>query len=715
MKNLVIVESPSKSKTIMKYLGPDFDVVSSKGHIRDLATTGKGKLGVDIAAGFKPTYVVSEDKSDVVKALKAKVKTATTVYLATDPDREGEAISWHLADELGLDLDKTQRVVFNEITKTAILEAFNHPRHVDMDMVRSQEARRILDRILGFKLSKLLQTKIKSRSAGRVQSVALKLIVERENEINKFIPVEKWAILAKFIKDGIEFDAELSKFNGKSFKVSTKEETDMVMSKLTPEFTVTSIEEKDGKAERRYPYITSTLQQDAANKLFFSAKKTMNVAQKLYDGSAQKNGQEGLITYMRTDSTRLSDQFIQETLTHIESTYGKAYLGSYKVKNEDNSQDAHEAIRPTHIALTPESLKDSLSDDAYKLYALIYSRALASLMSAPKIKNMTVLLSQSGYDFSAKGSKVDFDGFYKVLGKYEQRQDKMLPKLSLDEKLNSLTTEGKQSFTNPPSRYTEAKLIEVMEENGIGRPSTYATIVDTIVERAYVTLDKTETSKVKYFFPTEQGLLTDTKLGEHFSDVINVEYTAKMEEQLDQIAEGKLNQLEALSSFYSTFDELMKHANENMEKIQPIKTGRECPQCGHELVIRKGRFGDFTACSDYPTCKYIEKSENDKKEPELTGDDCPTCGKPLVKRIGKFGPFVSCSDYPTCKYIMKDSGPKAAPVPTGEKCPVCGGDLVTRKGRFGPFVSCGNYPKCKYIKPREKKEAVVKAKDESGS
>ncbi len=715
MKNLVIVESPSKSKTIMKYLGPDFDVVSSKGHIRDLATTGKGGLGVDIASGFKPTYVVSEDKAEVVKSLKSKIKSATTVYLATDPDREGEAISWHLADELGLDLAKTQRVVFNEITKPAVLEAFNHPRHVDMDMVKSQETRRILDRILGFKLSKLLQSKIKSRSAGRVQSVALKLIVERENEIKKFVPVEKWAITAKFIKDNIEFEAELSKYLGKSFKVNTKASTDDVLAKLTPEFKVTSIEEKDGKSEHRYPYITSTLQQDAANKLFYSAKKTMNIAQKLYDGSAQKNNQEGLITYMRTDSTRLSDTFVQEARAHIESNYGKKYLGFYKVKNEENSQDAHEAIRPTHIHLTPESLKDSLTEDAYKLYSLIYARALASLMSTPKIKNMTVLLSQSGYDFSAKGSKIEFDGFYKVLGKYEQRQDKLLPKLTLDEMLNSLSILGKQSFTNPPSRFTEAKLIEVMEENGIGRPSTYATIVDTIVERAYVTLEKTETSKVKYFYPTEQGLLTDTKLEAHFADLINVEYTAQLEKQLDQIAEGKLDQITALQAFYDTFDALMKLAKENMEKIQPIKTGKICPQCGHELVTRKGRFGDFTACSDYPTCKYIEKSESDKKEPELTGDNCPTCGKPLVKRIGRFGPFVSCSDYPTCKYILRESKAKSVPVPTGEKCPVCGGDLVTRKGRFGPFVSCGNYPKCKYIKPKEKKENATKTTEESGN
>jgi len=715
MKNLVIVESPSKSKTIMKYLGPDYDVVSSKGHIRDLATTGKGGLGVDIAQSFKPTYVVSEDKADVVKSLKSKVKSATTVYLATDPDREGEAISWHLADELGLDLEKTQRVVFNEITKPAVLEAFNHPRHVDMDMVKSQEARRILDRILGFKLSKLLQAKIKSRSAGRVQSVALKLIVERENEIKKFIPVEKWAITAKFIKDGIEFEAELSKHNGKSFKVNTKASTDDVLAKLTPVFTVTSIEEKDGKSEHRYPYITSTLQQDAANKLFYSAKKTMNIAQKLYDGSAQKDSQEGLITYMRTDSTRLSDQFVQEARAHIEHTYGKNYLGSYKVKNEDNSQDAHEAIRPTHIHLTPESLKDTLADDTYRLYSLIYARALASLMSAPKIKNMTVLLSQSGFDFSAKGSKIEFDGFYRVLGKYEQRQDKLLPKLAINETLTSLSTLGKQSFTTPPSRFTEAKLIEVMEENGIGRPSTYATIVDTIVERAYVTLEKTETSKVKYFFPTEQGLLTDSKLEAHFSDLINVEYTAQLEKQLDQIAEGKLNQLEALQAFYDTFDGLMKQANVTMEKIQPVKTGKICPQCGHELVIRKGRFGDFTACSDYPTCKYIEKSESDKKEPELTGENCPTCGKPLVKRVGRYGPFVSCSDYPTCKTILRENKTKSEPVLTGEKCPVCGGDLVTRKGRFGPFVSCGNYPKCKYIKPKEKKENAAQDKDESGS
>lgn len=698
MKNLVIVESPSKSKTIMKYLGSEYDVVSSKGHIRDLATTGKGKLGVDIENDFKPTYEVSEDKADVVKSLKSKVKHASKVYLATDPDREGEAISWHLADELGLDLATTQRVVFNEITKTAVKEAFNHPRQVDMALVKSQEARRIVDRILGFKLSKLLQSKIKSRSAGRVQSVALKLIVERENEINAFVPEEKWTILAKFLKDEIEFDAELSKLNGKSFKVTTKEETDEVLSKLGKTFTVTSIEEKDGKAEHRYPYITSTLQQDAANKLFFSSKRTMSIAQKLYEGVALKEGQEGLITYMRTDSTRLSESFVQAARDHIEAEYGKAYVGHYRVKTSDNAQDAHEAIRPTNIAYTPESIKDYLSAEEYKLYALIYARALASLMAAPKIKNVTVLLSQHGYDFAAKGSTITFDGFYKVLGKYESRQDKRLPLLTVGESLDSLITEGKQSFTQPPSRYTEAKLIEAMESNGIGRPSTYATIVETIIDRGYVTLDKTETSKVRYFKPTEQGLLTNTKLAEHFSSLINVEYTSTMETQLDQVAENHMDQLTLLKSFYAMFEPLLTQANATMEKLQPTKTGEICPVCGNELVERIGRFGKFVSCSNYPTCKYVKREEGDKAQPEPTGESCPTCGKPLVKRVGRFGPFVACSDYPTCKYVVKTEKAKTEAKKTGEMCPECGHELVERQGRYGPFISCSNYPKCRYIK-----------------
>jgi DNA topoisomerase I len=702
MKKLVIVESPSKSKTIMKYLGSEFEVVSSKGHIRDLATTGKGKLGVDIEQDFKPTYVVSEDKADVVKSLKSKVKQASEIYLATDPDREGEAISWHLADELGLDLHTTQRVVFNEITKTAVIDAFNHPRLVNMALVKSQEARRIVDRILGFKLSKLLQSKIKSRSAGRVQSVALKLIVERENEINAFVPEEKWTILAKFIKEGVEFDAELSKFNGKTTKVTTKEETDHVLSLLGKVFSVSSIEQKDGKPEHRYPYITSTLQQDAANKLYFSSKRTMSLAQKLYEGVALNEGQEGLITYMRTDSTRLSETFIHAAKAHIETQYGKAYVGHYHTKKSDTAQDAHEAIRPTNIAYTPESIKDYLSADEYKLYALIYARALASLMAAPKIKNVTVLLSQHGYDFAAKGSTIEFDGFYKVLSKYETRQDKRLPSLTIGEQLESLTTEGKQSFTQAPSRFTEAKLIEAMESNGIGRPSTYATIVETIIDRGYVTLDKTETSKVKYFAPTEQGLLTNTKLMEHFSSLINVEYTSTMESQLDQVAENQMNQLSVLRSFYDTFEPLLNRANATMEKLQPVKTGEHCPDCGNELVERIGRFGKFVSCSNYPTCKFVKREEGDKAQPEPTGELCPTCGKPLVKRVGRFGPFVACSNYPTCKFVVKTERPKTEAKKTGELCPQCGHELVERQGRYGPFISCSNYPKCKYIKRQPK-------------
>ena len=705
MRNLVIVESPSKSKTIQKYLGDDFEVVSSKGHIRDLSTSGKGGLGVDVENGFKPTYKINKDKGDTVKQLKTKVKKAKMVYLATDPDREGEAISWHLADELGLNNNTSQRVVFNEITKPAILEAFEHPRDVDMNLVRSQETRRILDRIIGFKLSKLLQSKISSKSAGRVQSVALRLIVEKEKEIQAFVPEEKWTIKAYFDKNKTEFDAELEKFEGKTLKVKNQTENDRILSELNNQFKVQSVVEKAGAKAHKFPFITSTLQQEAANKLNFPAKKTMRIAQKLYEGVDMKEGQEGLITYMRTDSTRFSDGFVKDAQNYIRSEYGQEYVGFYKVKESNNAQDAHEAIRMTHIEYTPEFLKDVLTADELKLYSLIYARSLASLMSSPKTKTITVTLAQKGYEFIAKGSKLEFDGYLKVYGKYESSKDKWLPALEIDETLISSKIDGTQSFSNPPLRYSEARLIEALESKGIGRPSTYAMIIDTIIERLYVTLEKGESSKTKVFIPTEQGFLTDSKLKEHFESIINVDYTAQMESELDHIAEGNQDHVEALTRFYERFMPLLTKAYETMEKIAPVEVGRDCPLCGSPLVQRKGRFGPFIACSNYPTCKHIEKIEKEKEEPQFTGEMCPNCGSPLVTRKGRFGPFVACSNYPTCKTIINSKSKPQEAKETGEMCPDCGKPLVEKMSRYGKvFVGCSNYPKCRYIQKKAKTE-----------
>lgn len=705
MRNLVIVESPSKSKTIQKYLGDDFEVVSSKGHIRDLSTSGKGGLGVDVENGFKPTYKINKDKGDTVKQLKTKVKKAKMVYLATDPDREGEAISWHLADELGLNNNTSQRVVFNEITKPAILEAFEHPRDVDMNLVRSQETRRILDRIIGFKLSKLLQSKISSKSAGRVQSVALRLIVEKEKEIQAFVPEEKWTIKAYFDKNKTEFDAELEKFEGKTLKVKNQTENDRILSELNNQFKVQSVVEKAGAKAHKFPFITSTLQQEAANKLNFPAKKTMRIAQKLYEGVDMKEGQEGLITYMRTDSTRFSDGFVKDAQNYIRSEYGQEYVGFYKVKESNNAQDAHEAIRMTHIEYTPEFLKDVLTADELKLYSLIYARSLASLMSSPKTKTITVTLTQKGYEFMAKGSKLEFDGYLKVYGKYESSKDKWLPALEIDETLISSKIDGTQSFSNPPLRYSEARLIEALESKGIGRPSTYAMIIDTIIERLYVTLEKGESSKTKVFIPTEQGFLTDSKLKEHFESIINVDYTAQMESELDHIAEGNQDHVEALTRFYERFTPLLTKAYETMEKIAPVEVGRDCPLCGSPLVQRKGRFGPFIACSNYPTCKHIEKIEKEKEEPQFTGEMCPNCGSPLVTRKGRFGPFVACSNYPTCKTIINSKSKPQEAKETGEMCPDCGKPLVEKMSRYGKvFVGCSNYPKCRYIQKKAKTE-----------
>ena len=654
MKNLVIVESPSKSKTIEKYLGKDFKVTSSKGHICDLATKGKEGLGVDVENEFTPTYEISKDKKEVVKELKKLVDGADFVYLATDPDREGEAISWHLARELGLDLDEKNRIVFNEITKNAVLKALDDPRTIDMSLVRSQETRRILDRIIGFKLSKLLKRKIGSKSAGRVQSIALRMICDKEAEIKAFVPVESWTINADL---GKKLLTELNKYQGKKVEIHMEAEADEILKALGEDFILEDISEKTVKRSAFLPFITSTMQQEASTKLGFGSKKTMMIAQSLYEGVELGNGAQGLITYMRTDSTRLSNEFVSSAYDKIEKEYGKEYKGFYRVKNDESSQDAHEAIRPTSLENEPDKIKNYLTNDQYKLYKFIYYRALASLMSEAKTKNVTYSFNNNDYIFTVNGRKLEFDGFLKVYGEYDSSKDSILPKLEKGDVLKAKKIEKLQHFSEPPARYTEARLIKALEEEGVGRPSTYATIIDTIINRNYVELKKaSDSGKTKFFFPTEQGVLTDEKLKEYFRKVINVKYTAEMESELDEIAEGKVDSTKALQEFYDEFQPLVESAYEKMEKLEPEKTGEICPDCGGDVVIRNGRFGKFKSCINYPTCKWHESLVK-KEEPEMVGRDCPECGKPLLKRKSRYGTyFIGCSGYPKCHYIENIEG-----------------------------------------------------------
>ena len=703
MKNLVIVESPSKSKTIEKYLGGDYHVVSSKGHIRDLATSGKGGLGIDVENDFEPTYKVSSDKRAVVKELKDLAKKSDHVYLASDPDREGEAIAWHLANVLDLNMEEENRIIFNEITKHAVVEAFEHPRTIDQDLVKSQEARRMLDRIIGFKLSKLLQSKIKSKSAGRVQSVALRLIVERENEIRAFKSEEYWTLAANIEKDGKTFSASLNKIDGKKADLKTQEEVNAVIERCCHDFIVSSIEKKVRKKEARMPFITSTLQQEASTKLGFGAKKTMQIAQKLYEGLPLAGGvSEGLISYMRTDSTRLSDQFVKDAESYIEETYGKDYKGRARQKNSENAQDAHEAIRPTSILNTPARVKEYLTNDQYKLYKLIYARTLASLMAPSKSNVVNVQIVSDGCEFSANGSILTFDGYLKIYSDYETVKDEMLPIMEEQETLKDVELEGKQHFTEPPLRYSEARLIKDLEEKGIGRPSTYAIIIDTLQARGYVSLERpSEGSKTKVFIPSEQGELTDTKLQEFFSGIINVSYTANMEHHLDEIAAGERNNIEEVRTFYNEFEPLLQNAYENMEKKELERTGEKCPDCGNDLVYRIGRFDKFISCINFPECRYTKGEDEDENAVE---EVCPKCGSKMVTKKGRYGSFLACSNYPECKYI-KSNKTKEEPEPTGEMCPDCGHELVRRKSRFGTtFIGCSNYPKCRYIKKEPKKE-----------
>ena len=664
MKNLVIVESPAKCKTIEKYLGSNYKVVSSKGHIRDLATTGHFGLGIDVDDDFKPNYVIIKGKNKDVANLKKEVNSAETVYLATDPDREGETISWHLYDELKIPEEKYKRVVFNEITKDVVLNSINNPGLIDMNLVKSGETRRMLDRIIGFRLSKLMQRKTGGKSAGRVQSVALKLIVDREREIEAFVPKEYWTIEADF-KD---FKATLEKYHGKEIEIPNEVAADEILEKLSKSFKIESVTDKEKNKSAREVFKTSTLQQAAASKLGFAPSKTMKIAQTLYEGVDLGSETVGLITYMRTDSVRVSDVFTKETFGYIKGKFGPEYVGYVKKgKKNDNMQDAHEGIRPTSINRTPESVKAYLSSDEYKLYKFVYTRALASLMADAKTLATTAILENNGYTFKATGSVLTFDGYLKVYKEYEESEDVILPDLK-NYKSDCITADKIdkiQHFTKPAPRYTESSLIKEMESLGIGRPSTYATIVGTIKDRGYVIL------KDKKFEPTEIGIETTDKLQEFFSGIVNVEYTANMEQDLDEIAEGEKDNIKVLHEFYDEFAPLVDKAFHEMEKKAPESTGEVCPECGGDLVIRKGKYGEFVACSNYPTCKYIKKEK--KETVEIC--KCPKCDKGMIveRKTGKGKIFYGCNNYPKCKYALWYK-------PTGEVCPDCGELLVDKNG-----------------------------------
>ena len=678
-KKLLIVESPHKSKTIEKYLGKDFKVVSSVGHIRDLSTSGKYGFGVDIDNNFKPDYKIIKGKSKLVKELKKDVKDADFVYLATDPDREGEAISWHLYDTLGLKENNYKRIVFNEVTKKAVLASFDKARKIDDNLVKSQETRRILDRIIGFRLSKLMQSKTGGKSAGRVQSVALKLIVDREREIEAFIPEEYFEIEAHFN----DFDAKLDTYNHKKIEIKKEIEAKEILSKLSNAFKIESVEKKEKAKKSKFPFTTSTLEQEASSKLGFSSKKTMMIAQKLYEGINLKDEAVGLISYMRTDSIRLSDDFVKSTYSYIKDNYGSEYVGYVKKSNKtENVQDAHEGIRPTDINNVPEKIKEYLSNDEYKLYSLIYYRTLASLMKDAKVEATSVILDNNNYQFKANGQVLVFDGYLKVYSKYEDSEDKILPDFSTY-KSNVVVAnniEYTSHTTKPPARYTESKLIKEMEELGIGRPSTYAKTIDTIEERGYVSLVD------KKFVPTEVGIETTDRLQEFFKDIINVEYTKNMEDDLDKIADGDLEWNKLLELFYKTFEPKVELAFKNMEKKKPKETGELCPNCGSPLVIKRSRYGEFIACSNYPTCKYIKNNEEEKEKKEVM--ECPKCdGKIIEKRTKRGKTFYGCSNYPKCDFASWDK-------PIKEKCPTCAGTLTIKKNK----IKCIN---CDYERTNE--------------
>lgn len=690
-KNLVIVESPTKAKTISKMLGKNYKVLASVGHLRDLP---KSRLGVDIENNFEPEYINVRGKAPKINELKKEAKKADKVFLATDPDREGESISWHLAFLLGLDPEEKNRVEFNEITKDEVLKAIKNPRKIDLDLVDSQQARRVLDRIVGYKLSPVLWKKIKNGlSAGRVQSVALKLICDREREIENFIPEEYWSLEARHLEAKVEFTSKYygDLVNGKEVKVDLVENEERAReieeSVDIDSFILRDIAKSTRSKNPSKPFTTSTIQQEASNKLKFSTSKTMSLAQQLYEGVyIGSKGTVGLITYMRTDSTRLSDQLVAEAKKFILETYGKEYTNggmTYQGKKKPGTQDAHEAIRPTSIYNKPSDIKEHLSSDQYKLYKLIWTRTMASQMAPAKYEQTSLSLVSNYRIFKASGNIMKFDGYMRLWDSKEKQN--ILPELKKGQSVKTLGLEKNQHFTKAKARYTEASLVKELEENGIGRPSTYSSIVNSILSRNYAEI------KNRQFHPTSVGITVNDLLMEYFDGVINEEFTANMEIELDKVAEDEREWKEVISKFYSGFEGLLDKAIQDAEgyKIKDKVLDEKCPECGENLVEKNGRNGKFIGCSGFPSCKFT------KSIVKSTGVACPKCGHDIIEKVTKRGrAFFGCSNYPSCDYASWNK-------PTGEKCPKCSDLLVRKKNRHGDFILCNN-DDCDFEKPYDK-------------
>jgi len=701
MKSLVIVESPAKAKTINKILGKDFTVKASVGHIRDLPAK---EMGIEIEKDFSPKYIVIPGKETVIKDLKKAAKEADAVFLAPDPDREGEAIAWHIAEEIKGKSDKIYRITFNEITKSAVQEAIKHPGRIDQMKVEAQQARRILDRLVGYELSPLLWRKVRrGLSAGRVQSVAVRLIVDREREIEAFKQEEYWSINAEFEgSNKPSFWSKLSKYQGEKVEISNAAGAEAAVADIRDSrFILSKIDRKKKKRNPTPPFITSTMQQEAARKLRFTAKKTMMVAQQLYEGiELGEEGAVGLITYMRTDSFRIAAEAQQAAREYIEGAFGKDFLPEKPpfYKSKASAQEAHEAIRPTYLTKSPEEIKKYLGKDQLSLYKLIWNRFVASQMASAELEQTTFEIScdtekcKGETVFRASGSVVKFQGFMAL---YTESTDEvldegeaLLPQLKEGEALSLLNLQPKQHFTQPPPRYTEATLVKTLEEKGIGRPSTYATILSTIQDRKYV--HKTDNR----FGPTELGIVVNDFLVERFTELMDIGFTASLEEDLDHIEDGKKKWVKIVKEFYKPFHEKLGEAAAIKGKVKPedIATEEKCENCGKPMVIRWGRHGRFYACTGFPDCKTTRPLEGEggpAKEPEMTDEKCPKCGSQMVVKSGRFGKFIACSNYPECKTTKA--------VATGIKCPVDGGDVVERRSKRGKFWGCGNYPKCTFV------------------
>lgn len=690
MKNLVIVESPAKAKTIKNFLGKDYEVIASKGHIRDLP---QKKFGIKIQdQHFTPEYVISSDHKEIVSKIKELAKKAKTIYIATDEDREGEAIGYHITQAIGGDISSFPRIVFHEITKSAIMHAISSPRNIDMDKVDAQQARRLLDRIVGFKLSGLIANKIqKGLSAGRVQSSTLKLVVDREKEIQAFKPVQYFSIQGDFDPN---LCTELISFQGQKLEklsLQNKEQVQEMLDVLQKDsFSVQEISKKTKKTPTPPPFMTSTLQQSASTLLGFSPTKTMSIAQKLYEGVQTHQGVMGVITYMRTDSLNIAKEAQEKAREVLLQTYGEKFLPTkpknYTSKNK-SAQEAHEAIRPTDLSFTPQIAKEFLAQDELKLYTLIYNRFLASQSVEAEFESQSILISSKNGIFKASGSRLVFEGFYKITGSDDK--DKLLPALKEGENLTTQKIFSKEHFTEPPARFNEASLIKTMESLGIGRPSTYAPTISLLNNRDYIKIEK------KQIFAQESAFKVTEMLSKHFEEIVDSHFTAKLEEELDEIAEKKQNWQEVLWRFYDPFIQKITEGKTTIasQKVL-IPTGEQCPECGSELVKRNGRYGEFISCSGYPKCKYIKPKETQSQTEDL--GKCEKCGLPMVKKVGRNGEFIACSGYPNCKNtksLQTTTPPKVLEV----KCPECGGDITQKRSRMGAFFGCSNYPKCNFI------------------